>query len=73
MFQVIQKMIVPKYQDSTPDKFFEHARRYQLFWTHQISTKKVPHFGCPAGSEFLDLWSSEMLRYEEIIFFKMIP
>ena len=36
---IFWKMIVQKYQDSTPEQFFENARRYQVFWTHHISKK----------------------------------
>ena len=33
MFKYFQKMIVQKYQDSTPDKFFENVRRYHVFFS----------------------------------------
>ena len=53
MFMIFQMSRI--HQDSTTDKFFENARRYQLFWTHQISKTKqsVPHFWCPTGSGIL--------------------
>ena len=40
-FNIFKKTIVQTYQDSTPEEFFGNARRYQLFWTHQISTTKL--------------------------------
>ena len=54
-------LIVQTNQDTTPETFFENVRRYQLFWTHQISkTTKTIHVWCPVGVGHFDfVWVLE--------------
>ena len=61
-----EKMIVLKYQDSTTDKFFENARRYQSFLGGGPPTKFKKHRGLvgPIMEDLPNLYFMVFDRYE---------